>query len=257
MKEVYFNNIVKKILKSKWKVINSEKIKKNISDIMDKKYSDKKAYKMIYYLKNKGYIISLKKDIYYITSPESKLDQEKLIDKFYRQILKENCKYYLDNDRYIWWIKWLELNISNYDIPEYIDIINSYKQSKEVVLIWKFINFKKYSIKDENLFKKFKQFTHKIKIWKNIFLIADIELAILESLYNPNILTWNYCQELIKKILRKNKKNINFDKIAQIIKLWKHHSSINRLYKISKSIWDNTPKTLSEIIKKFSFFLEL
>jgi hypothetical protein len=82
-------------------VINSEKIKKNISDIMDKKYSDKKAYKMIYYLKNKGYIISLKKDIYYITSPESKLDQEKLIDKFYRQILKENCKYYLDNDRYI------------------------------------------------------------------------------------------------------------------------------------------------------------
>lgn len=257
MKGIYFNRVVKKILKSKWTIIDSDKAKQIILEIMDNNFSDKKAYKLIYYLKNKWYIIPLKKDIYFITNPETKSNQNELIEKYYWQILKKNCNYYLMNDRYIWWIKWLELNTSNFDIPEDIDIYNPYKQSKEVVLIWKYINFKKYTIKNEDLFKKFKKFTIKIKIWKISFLVANTELSILESLYNPNILSGNYSQELVKKILRKNKKSLNLDTIIDIIRLWKHHSSINRLYKISKNVDDIIPQEIAKIIKRYSFFLEI
>ena len=87
-------------------------------------------------------------------------------------------------------------------------------------------------------------------------LISNIENAILESLYNPDYLTANYNQELIKKILRKHKKTFNFKIIEEIIKTWKHHSSINRLYKIWKSIDPEFANEILKIIKKYSFVLD-
>lgn len=255
MKELYFNKVVKKILNNKWKIINSEKIKKIISNILDSNYSDQKTYKIIYHLKNKWYIISLKKDLYYCKERSKDISIDEIVETHYRDILRDNCRKYLKSDWYIWWLKWLELTTNNFSVPEEIDIFNIIKQSKEVVLSWKYLNFKIYSSKGSTISKKFFKFTTKIKIWKFKFNVCCTELWILESLYSPDILSWNYAQELIKKILRKNKKYINFNIIDEIVSIWKHHSSINRLYHISKSIDQSISDNLWKIIKKHSFFL--
>ncbi|MEF2174892.1 MAG: hypothetical protein V3575_00350 [Candidatus Absconditabacteria bacterium] len=255
MQNQYFNIVVKKILKSRGKVINSEKIKKIINDILESQYSDKKCYKIIYHLKNRGYLISLKKDIFYVKTPEDEIKEEQLVDQYYWTVLKSHCEQ-LGTNWYIGGGKALELNMLNYDIPQEIEIINPFKQSKESVLSGKFIKFKKYTSGENNLFKKMKKFTNKIKIGTCTLQISNIENSILESLYNPDYLTANYHQELIKKLLRKHKKTFNFKMVEEIMKTGKHHSSINRLYKIGKSIDPDFANEILKIIKKYSFVLD-
>lgn len=257
MQDSHFNIVVKKILKHKWKVLDSWKLKKFIQDILDTNYTDKKAYKIIYYLKQRWYVISLKKDIFFIKDQNQNIEVDILIDKLYRQILAAHCKQYLWSDRYIWWLKALELNIWNNAIPEDIDVINPEKQSREVILASKYLNFKSYTIKKDNLFKKFKKLTQKIKIWKNSFHYSNLELSILESLYNPSVISENYVKEVIKKVLRKHKKTLNFDIFWQILKLGKHHSSLNRLYSISKSIDPELATQIIAIVKKYSFIIDI
>jgi hypothetical protein len=53
MRNKYFNNVVKKVLKYRGKLIDLSKLKKNIESILAEDYSDQKAYKMVYYLKNR------------------------------------------------------------------------------------------------------------------------------------------------------------------------------------------------------------
>lgn len=257
MKETYFNIVVKRLLKSKGKIVEITEIKKIVQNILDENFTENKAYKIIYHLKNKWYLLSLKKDIYFVKTPEEKIDENIIIETNYWSLLKSHCKTYLNDDWYIWWVKALELNVSNFDIPQEIEIVNPNKQSKEVISTWKYLNFKKYSAKEKQIFKKIKKFTKKIKIWKNAITIAWLELSILESLYNPDMITSGYSQELIKKILRKNFKQINLENIWEIIESWKHHSSINRLYKIAKSIDNTIAEKIWAIIKRYSFFLEV
>lgn len=253
----YFNTIVKNLSKTKWKIISTDKIKKLVENVLLENYNDQKTYKTIYYLKNRWYLISLKKDIFFVSSPDMKLNQEFLVDKFYWQILKQHCKKYLKNDRYIWWLKALELNTWNYLVPDEINIINSYKQSKEVIIWDKYWSFKAYKSKNRILFNTLKKFVNKIKIGKHSLITANLELSILESLYNPDILTKKYTEELVKKLLKKNKKNFNFENIEKIIKLWKHHSSLNRLYNLSKFIDEKLSNKFLKILKKYSFIIDV
>ncbi len=188
MKDSYFNNVVKKILKKKNKKVSADKIKKIVENILDSNYNNSKAYKIIYYLKNRGYLISLKKDIFFVKDPNNEINEEDLVEKYYWDILKKHCKESLWNERYIWGIKALQLNINDFSIPEDTQIINPTKQSKEVILSGKYVNFKKYKNWKENIFKKLKKHTNKTKIWKNIFYYSSIELALLESLYSPDIM---------------------------------------------------------------------
>jgi hypothetical protein len=254
---VYFNIIVKNILKTKWKIISTEKIKKLVQNVLLENYNDQKTYKTIYYLKNRWYLTSLKKDIFFVSSPDVKLDIDFLIDKFYWQILKQHCKKYLKDDRYIWWLKALELNTWNLLVSDDIDIVNWYKQSKEVILWDKYWNFKTYKSKNKTLFNTLKKLVNKSKIWKHTFITANLELSILESLYNPDILTKKYTEELIKKLLKKNKRTFNFENIEKIIKLWKHHSSLNRLYNLSKFIDEKLSDQFLKILKKYSFIIDV
>ncbi len=257
MKDTFFNITVKKILKNKWKIIDSEKVKNIVKEVMGENYNNNKAYKMIYYMKNRWYLIALKKDIFFVKDKNIEINEYEIQDKFYWDILKKQCNKYLWNDRYIWWIKALELNLQNISIPEEIDIINEIKQSKEVVITSKYINFKKYkSNKNINTFKKLKKFCNKEKIWKYSFPYSWLELSILESLYSPDILWERYKNELVKKAIRKYKKIINYNVLSEIIKLGKHHTSINRMYKIWNSIDPKIWKLIWDIIKKESFFLD-
>ena len=222
---------------------------------MDSDYTENKAYKIIHQLKNRWYLVNLKKSIFLVKDPDKEYSEDQLLESFYREILKKHCKDFTEWKRYIWWLKALELNLTNYDIPEEILVVNEKKQSNETIIFSKQIILKTYESDKKNLFNIFNRFTKKIYIWKNVFPIANIELAMLESLYNTSIINKGYVEEIIKKILRKQKKSINFEVFEQVLRNNKHHSSINRLYKLSLWIDPEISEKLKNLIKKFSYFI--
>ena len=141
------------------------------------------------------------------------------------------------------------------NIPEEILVVNENKQSNETIIFSKQIILKTYESDKKSLFNIFNKFTKKIYIWKNVFPIANTELAILESLYNTSIINKWYIEEIIKKILRKQKKTLNYEVFEQVLRNNKHHTSINRLYKLSLWIDPDISEKLKNLIKKFSYFI--
>lgn len=250
-----FDIVVKNLLKHKNKLISIDKIKEIIQNILDSDYSESKSYKTIYHLKNKWYLLTLKKSIFLVKDPDKEYDDQQLLEMFYRSIVKKHCKEFVAWKRYIWWVKALELNLTNFDIPEEILIVNEQKQSTETVMFDKQVLFKVYESDKKSLYNFFHKLTKKVYIGKNVFPVANIELAILESLYNPSVIHKGYVDELVKKVLRKNKKYLNTKIREDILKKNKHHSSINRLYKLSLSIDPTLSETLKWIIKKYSYFI--
>ncbi len=255
MKNKYFDIVVKKIWKYKNKIIEIKKIKEIIKNILDSEYSEQKTYKIIYYLKNRWYIESLKKDIFFVKDPDKNQKEEDLVEKFYREILKKHCNEYTIWKRYIWWIKALELYLSSFEIPEEILIVNPTKQATEVVTGNKKILFKTYGSNKKNLFSFFYEFTKKISINNITFPIANLELAICETLYNQSVINKWYSEELIKKILRKYEKRIDIKILENFLKNNKHHSAINKLYKISQTINPTISEKIKSWIKKYSYFI--
>lgn len=255
MKNQYFDIVVKKIWKHKNKLIEIKKIKEIIKSILDTEYSEQKTYKMIYYLKNRWYIESIKKDVFFVKNIEKTYKEEELIEKFYREMLKRHCNEYLQWKRYIWWLKALELNISSYSIPEEILIVNTKKQATEVIVWQKKWLFKTYWSNKKNLFSLFNKHTKKIPINNQLYPVANMELAIIETLYNQSIINKGYWEELIKKILRKIWKSLNIKTFEEFLKNNKHHSAINKLYKISQTINPTISEELKKIIKKYSYFI--
>lgn len=255
MKANNFNIIVKNILKYKNKLIWINKIKEIIKNLFDSDYTENKAYKIIYQLKNKWYILNLKKSIFLVKDPDKEFDNQQLLENFYRSITKKHCSDFILWKWYIWWLKALELNSTNYDIPDDILIVNEEKQATETIMFDKQLFLKKYESDWKSLFNFFFTFTKKIYIWKNQFNIANLELSILESLYNPSIPNKIYIEESIKKIIRKNKKYFNLSVIESILKKNKHHTSINRLYKLCLGIDPELSEKIKNIIKKYSYFI--
>ncbi|HRX64206.1 MAG TPA: hypothetical protein P5060_03830 [Candidatus Absconditabacterales bacterium] len=255
MGENNFNTIVKKILKHKNKLIEINKVKEIIKNILDTNYSESKSYKTIYHLKNKGYLLNLKKGVFLVKNPEKEYDDNQLLEMFYRNIVKKHCKEFLNGKRYIGGVKALELNLTNFDIPEELLIVNEDKQSTETIMFDKQALFKIYESDSKSLFQIFNKFTNKIYIGKNVFPIASLELAILESLYNPSVVNKGYIDEIVKKTIRKNRKYLNIKIWEDILKNNKHHSSINRLYKLALSIDPNISEDIKNMIKKYSYFI--
>ncbi len=170
---------------------------------------------------------------------------------FYRNIVKQHCKKYLDSDWYIGGVKALELNLSHFDFSDELLVVNRYKQSSEIIAFDKKIIYKKYYSENKTLFKLFYKNTHKIYIKNNVFPVANIELSLLESLYNTPLLSQPYIYELVKKVLRKHKNSLDFKIWSQILMNNKHHSSINRLYKLAQSIDPQLAENIKNIIKRF------
>ena len=257
MKNQYFHTVVKKLSRYENNVIHCDKVKSMIQQILDHEYSDKKAYKMIYYLKNRWYMLSVKKDIFYIKDQESKVTQQEIIDQFYWTIVRNHCKEYLRWPWYIAGIKALELHISNFDQPEELTIVNWEKQSTEILMFNKKIIFKKYASGNAELFSKLNKFSKKLTIGKFSFQVSCLELAILESLYSPNLLTENYVKEILKKLIKKYSKIIDVALFGQILRLGKHHSSVNRLYQIAQSVDPDFATLIWDVIRKYSFQIDV
>ncbi|MBP6256671.1 hypothetical protein KA405_02895 [Patescibacteria group bacterium] len=79
------------------------------------------------------------------------------------------------------------------------------------------MHIKVYSQQKKSLFASFVPFTKKVKIGKIPFIIANKELAILESLFSYDEMTDRYSREYIKKILKKHE--LDIDTLESILKI--------------------------------------
>jgi len=256
MSNIVFDNLVKRLIKYRGKLIDGEKIWSILKHSLAEDFSLQKTYKIIYYLKIRGYLENIKKNIFFVKDPERIYTKEEIVDLFYRTIVKKHCTDFLKGNWYVWWLKALELNLSSFDIPDELSIVNQYKQSTEVVMFDKQVVFKTYAKnKSDNLFKFFWKLTKKIVIGKHSFSIAGLELAILESLYNPWMIAQGYINELVKKVIRKHHKTLDIHIWESILRKNKHNTSINRLYVLTKTIDPDLADTLKNLIKKYGYFI--
>lgn len=246
------NNIVKKLSRYRNKVISITKIKNRIENIAAESYSDMLVYKIIYELKNQWHLASIRKQLFVPLSPRTQV--EDILDDLYRDIVRQHAQDQCDK-RYIWWTKALELCLLNYWPSEHIEIINDTLQRQEVLYQEKSVIFKQYSHKGQSLFSLFYKKTQRTRLWNYVLTHACLELALLESLYNTQQIYERYVFELVKKALRKHKKNLDWDIFADILTHKKHHTSINKLYKIAKSIDPSISNNFLTLIKKHSFFV--
>ena len=255
MKNESFQIIITKIWKYRWKIITTEKIRELIEQTMWDSYTTNRMYKIFYYLKNRWYIIDLKRNFYYVKLPEDEINEEYIVDRLYRSILNKQIKSLAKWKRYIWGLKALEIAMGIYTTPDEILIVNENKQGIENLILEKKILFKTYSSKKKNLYAFFHKETQPITIEKEKITIALPELAILETLYNTSTIQKNYSEDLIKKWLRKNKKSFNINIIERCLKENKHNSSINRLAELAENVDHEIAKQLKTIIKKYWYLL--
>jgi hypothetical protein len=135
-------------------------------------------------------------------------------------------------------------------------VINKGKQTVETVVFEKQIAFKKFETKWKNLISQLIKQTTEVNMsnCKNL-LIANLELSILECLYNFDTTNKWYIEECIKKAIKKNGKTLNLQNLEIIIKLWKHNTSLNRLYSLTKNTYPPLSNEIKNLIKKYGFVL--
>ncbi|MDR2541647.1 MAG: hypothetical protein LBD11_08075 [Candidatus Peribacteria bacterium] len=149
----------------------------------------------------------------------------------------------------------IHLHTTGSNIPEEIIIFNKEKQAIETVLFDKKINFKIYESKSKNLFPAFSKHTHKHKIKGGVMRYANLELAILECLYNINPSNKAAIEKTILKAVKNFQKIISVANFQQILKLGKHNSSINRLYTLLSPSYPTLAIEIKNLIKKYGHIL--
>lgn len=134
-------------------------------------------------------------------------------------------------------------------------LVNSKKQGTETIIFEKTALLKTYQNKSKNLFSVFFKHTQTVSIENYKFNIAKPELAILETLYNTSPVQKAYGEELIKKRLKKNKKNIDFLFLETMLKESKHNSSINKLAQLAGAIDLELSEKIKNLIKRYGYVM--
>ncbi len=75
--------------------MNNTDIAQLLSKIVDESLSDAKVYKITHNLKNKGYLMSLKKNCFLVTNPNKQPDEDEITMNYYRELLKKHCQTYI------------------------------------------------------------------------------------------------------------------------------------------------------------------
>ena len=265
MKKWYFNIFVEKILKRKWKLLSDEQIQKLVSESMGENYTRAKGYKLVHLAKNKGHIISLRKDLYYIPLSLAEIgditlsgeeQENNIIEKWYRTILHDHIKRYCDNKCLITWTTALHILLQNYEIPDTINLISPDKQAVETIVRDKKVAIKKMNAGKTSLYLQLKQHAKKVDIRGKSFYMTSLSISLLEALYankENELLTI----ELSKKIIRKYWKQLDRNEIVSLLRKGKYHSSMNKLYKIARSIDEKYAQCIMDLIKKHSYRISL
>ncbi len=251
------DELIQNLQKQKKKIISLNDLKNLIYLTFWETTPISKIYKITFQLKNRWFLTSLRKELFYITNPEKPIKPEEIEEQRYWKLLKDHCNE-TSKKRYIWWLTALEIHLHwNWvTIPETITVINKDKQAIETLIFEKSISFKKYGTKWKNLVMPLMKQTSEVNMpnCKNL-PIANQELAILECLYNFDTTNKWYIEECIKKAIKKNGKTLNLSTIEAIIKLWKHNTSLNRLYSLTKLTYPTLSEEMKKLIKKYGFIL--
>ena len=251
MKET--NIFVKKLLKNKNKILTILQIKEIYYNLYWES-QDTKIYKQIYQLKNKWYLLSLKKDLFYVKKMDEDLLVDDIIENNYWKYLKKYLKDQFWVYYFIWWLKSLEIWNNNFSTSDKLRIVNPYKRSNEVLFKNKNLFLVNYSIKwfdNEKSFKFFKKQTKKLYVDWKLFNVANYELSLLESLYSMPFEDEKYIIELVKKNIRKNWKKIDLQVFEYFLKYWKYGSSIKKIYELSLWIRPDFAEKIKNILKKW------
>jgi hypothetical protein len=250
-------NLIQTLQKQKKKILSSDDLKKYIYLAFWESTPISKIYKITFQLRNRWYLIWLRKDLFYITNPEKSVSNEEIEEQRYRRLLKDHCNW-VCKQRYIGSLAALEIHLhwNVVTIPETVTIINKEKQAIETIVFEKQIAFKKFETKWKNLISQLIKQTIEIDMpnCKNL-LVANLELSILECLYNFDTTNKWYIEECIKKAIKKNGKTLNLSTLESIIKLWKHNTSLNRLYNLTKITYPALSEEIKKLIKKYGFVL--
>lgn len=92
----------KALSKYEGKVINNDTIKSFLETLLPEgEYTDAKMYKTIYQLKVRGYLLNLKKNLFYVAQPEKIPELEKVIAELYWELLKKHANEFVGKKRYI------------------------------------------------------------------------------------------------------------------------------------------------------------
>ncbi len=263
MANSYIEIIIKVLEKKIGKLITWGEIQSLQKELLGSSFNANKFYKLIYVLKNRGYLLELKNGLYLTSYPEAQVSPNADIkEEYYRKLLYTLIKKHCKSDYYIWWTKWLELYLKNNEMADSIEVINTLVTKKETI-IWDYkLSIKPFYSEKNQIVKKSIRSTIKwkriqIDIWEKPFFIWPIELCLLESMYYNSKSNNGLQVELVKKVLKKYKNNLDLQFIKNIIQGGKYHTSINRLYRIAKPIDSILAKQLFQVIKTSSFMISL
>ncbi len=250
-------NLIQILQKQKKKIITSDDLKKFIYLSFWESTPISKIYKVTFQLRNRWFLLPIRKDLFYINNPEKSITSEELEEQRYRKLLKDHCN---GNSKhwYVWWLTALEIHLhwNGITIPESIMIVNKEKQTMETLMFERQISFKKFETKWKNLISNLIKQTNEVNMTNcKKILVANLELSILECLYNFDTANRWYIEECIKKAVKKNGKTLNMKNLEMIIKLWKHNTSLNRLYSLIKGLYPSLAEWIKNLIKKYGFVL--
>lgn len=244
-------SVMKILQKHQNKVIPLSLFEQRLQSVFGEDIPKGKIYKLTHQLKNKWYLLSLKKDILYIKMPDTLLDPSVLEEKFYWTLLKSHCKLSCAYERYLGGLNALELHLHMHAlIPEEVMIVNAKKQSTEIVMFDKKVNFKTYEANKKNLYSSFAKHTTSFTVQGVNFSVAQLELAILECLYSPSLSMKSYIESLILKAIKAYQATFSFQVIERILALGKHSSSANRLTYLLRPSYPQFADQLILLIKK-------
>ena len=251
------DELIQNLQKQKKKIISLNDLRNLVYLSFWENTPTSKIYKITFQLKNRWFLASIRKELFYITNPEKPIKPEEIEEQQYRKLLKDHCNQ-TSKKRYIWWLTALEIHLhwSGVTIPETVMIINKDKQSNETLMFEKNISFKKYETKWKNLITPLLKQAIEVNMpnCKSI-PVANLELSILECLYNFDTTNRGYIEECIKKAIKKNGKTLNLSILETIIKQWKHNTSLNRLYSLTKLTHPTLAEDIKKLIKKYGFVL--
>ena len=241
------------LTKLRSKILTIAAIKWHAQKCLGEGYTDAKIYKTLYTMKKKWLLVALKKDIFVLQSAGDALGDSQLLDHYYRLLLRNHSHACCKSDRYIGGLKAIELHLSNFEIPMMIDIMTTSKHCQEVVMLDHKVLFKSYQTKSQiSLFRVIKKHCRHIPLGNKEFLIAPLEIALLESLYSVAPHLQHRTEDLVKKVITKYRKTLQADLIISVIQLGKHHSSLQYLHRLTQEMGSDWSHTLALLIKQYS-----
>jgi hypothetical protein len=112
-----------------------------------------------------------------------------------------------------------------------------------------------YETKSKNLYPAFAKQTSTRQTKGGSIRHANIELSILECLYNLHPSNTGYIENLITKAVKKYHKTLQTANFQDILKQKRYNTSANRLQKLIRNSHPELAENLKNLIKKYGHIL--